>query len=147
MDMGGAVVTVSPEDELGYTSLTRDAEGADSSMMKDRYGFFLSDEYHQASDLPPAVVKARKDKETQREGKWKKMSKNWKNLFVFSRKINGTLKERIRKGIPDPFRGTVWYKLCNADESKAKITNYYKIDLSQVNPVTIDEVSVTDDFG
>lgn len=140
--MGGAVVAVSPEDELGYGNLGRDAESADSSLMKDRYGFFLSDEFHQASDLPPAIVKSRKDKETQRELKWKKMAKNWKSLFSYARKINVTLKARIRKGIPDTFRGSVWYKLVNADGSKEKLPNYYKIDLSQVNPVTIDEVCI-----
>jgi len=68
------------------------------------------------------------------------MIKSWKSLFNFSRGINSKLKGRIRKGIPDKFRCTVWYDLLNAQDAKTRVPNYYKIDLTLVNPVTTDEI-------
>ena len=37
------------------------------------------------------------------------------------------VKERIRKGIPDPLRGKVWYSLCNAQKYREEKPNLYQV--------------------
>lgn len=111
--------------------------------IRDRFGFFLSDEFHQFLELPVEERQRRKDKETQRERKWRKMvkEKRW-HTFINLEKgtMNPLLKERIRKGIPDTFRGYVWNKLIDTSEIRRLHPDYHRIDLSKVSPVTIDEV-------
>ncbi len=111
-------------------------------ILKDRFGFYLTDEFHQFLDLPVEVIQGRKDKETQREKKWMKMMKNWEYYAKTIHRRNSILKQRIRKGIPDTFRAKAWEKLIHADAvSKKKYPDYSKIDLTVLSPITIDEVS------
>ena len=75
----------------------------------DRFGFLLSvssSQFHQSKPiLDVTETKRRKAKETLRERKWLKMLKRWDFTLRFRRE---KLERRIRKGIPDGFRGVIW---------------------------------------
>jgi len=81
----------------------------------DRFGFLLSvssSQFHQSKlILDVTETKRRKAKETLRERKWLKMLKRWDFTLRFRRE---KLERRIRKGIPDGFRGVIWSKVLDA---------------------------------
>ena len=70
-----------------------------NSFRVDRYGFLESDYHHSSLTISEAMMKQRREKETERSKKWARMLKK-----EGSRK----LKERARKGIPDAVRGESW---------------------------------------
>jgi hypothetical protein len=118
------------------TSSSREFNGT-----KDRWGFLRSDEFHQYLQLAPEVLKERREKEQERTKKWLKMKKHWQRYGVPGRKHEKVL-SRVRKGIPDCLRGFAWYQLCGAESIKQKIPDPWKLDMSTVSPVTIDDVRI-----
>lgn len=104
----------------------------------DRYGFFLSDEFHQFLKVPLETATKRKAKELERTKKWLKMVKYWgsEHILVKTRKM----KQRIRKGIPDCLRGYMWYQLSGARQSKARFHDLSQLDIASVNERTLDEI-------
>jgi hypothetical protein len=79
--------------------------------------------------------------EQERTKKWLKMKKHWQRYGVPGRKHEKVL-SRVRKGIPDCLRGFAWYQLCGAESIKQKIPDPWKLDMSTVSPVTIDDVRI-----
>lgn len=122
------------EAESAPTSSSRGFSGT-----KDRWGFLRSDEFRQYLQVAPEVIKQRRDKEQERAKKWVKMMKNWQKYSISGRK-HDKVQYRARKGIPDCVRGFAWYQLCGAEMIKQKIPDPWKIDVSTVSPVTIDDV-------
>lgn len=120
--------------ESAPTSSSRGFNGT-----KDRWGFLHSDEFHQYLQINPEEAQQRKDKENERTKKWIKMMKNWQKYCLTGRKY-GKMKNRSRKGIPDAMRGFAWFEACGAKAIKQKIPDPWKIDISGVSPVTIDDV-------
>ena len=135
-------VRVAP-DERDHT----DAESAPTSSSrgfagtKDRWGFLNSDEFHRYLEIPPDIIDLRKQKESKRSKKWIKMMKNWQKYCRNGRKYE-KMSRRSRKGIPDMMRGWAWYQQCGAEAIKQKIPDPWKIDVSGVSPITVDEVSL-----
>jgi hypothetical protein len=86
-------------------------ESPSNASHMDRYGFMIIDGsfFHQSKAIQNKLeVQSRRDKETEREKKWLKMMKRWD----FTKRYRLTkLKRRVRKGIPDGFRGVMWYKI------------------------------------
>lgn len=93
----------------------------------DRYGFFVTDKFHQgyAGEITEAESRAIREKEISRTKKWIKMIKNWQKHFIYKGEsesselipfnagfIKSKLKRRIRKGIPDNLRGSIWIQIC-----------------------------------
>ena len=107
---------------------------------KDRWGFLVTDEFHQFLKLPPEVIEQRRNKEGERSLKWVKMMKKWQKYKANGEKYD-KMKRRTRKGIPDSLRGFAWYEGCGAKSIKEKIPDPWKIDTSNISEVTIDEVS------
>jgi len=80
-------------------------------------------------NLKPGEWKKIKEKEKQlserdrgREQKWAVMASSWAK---FSVENPSKVKERIRKGIPDSFRGTIWMHLLGVTNHKKKHPNTY----------------------
>lgn len=103
----------------------------------DKYGFFVSNEFHKALELDEVVSARRINKSKERTNKWIYMMKHWE-LYTTSRIRK--LKSRIRKGIPEPFRGFTWYHISNAEAYKSQYPNLALVDLKVLNEVTADEV-------
>lgn len=78
----------------------------------DRYGFIIgASSFHQHKAIEEEEARKRKEKETTREKKWLKMLRRWD----FTQKYRlAKLERRIRKGIPEGFRGVMWYKILEA---------------------------------
>ena len=70
-----------------------------NSTRVDRYGFLENDYHHCALTVSEAMMKQRRQKETERSKKWARMLK---------KEGSSKLKERARKGIPDAVRGESW---------------------------------------
>lgn len=105
----------------------------------DRYGFYVSDDFHTSLLVSSEEIVQRREKEAERTTKWIKMIKNWDNV-VITRKEK--LKRRVRKGIPDHVRGFVWTKLSNASIYRAKYPKLGAIDVTALDELTIDEVKL-----
>lgn len=64
-------------------------------VLKDRYGFFVTDDFHKVSSLSPALLAQRQEKEQTRTRKWLAMKKHWKRHFFYKRNAptesNGTV--------------------------------------------------------
>ncbi len=73
----------------------------DVPVQTDRYGFIIDDDNHSQQPSQRQIALEHKRME-----KWTYMLDNWER-FHNSEK----LKTRVRKGIPEPFRGLVWQKL------------------------------------
>jgi Mg-chelatase subunit ChlI len=116
-----------------------DDEINESTVLKDRYGFFVTDKYHKFLEVPVEVCKQRKEKESERARKWIKMIKQWEKYSGPSRFQK--LKSRTRKGIPDVVRGYAWYQFAHGDEIKTKYPDVRQISLDDLPSVVIDEVS------
>lgn len=104
----GGVVTGAAEEE-------EDEPPPPPGEQTDRYGFYASDQVHRGATVPEAERQRRVDKEGEREGKWREMRLDWDSLQG-SRK----LKRRIRKGIPDAFRGEIWKRLGGVAECRRR---------------------------
>lgn len=105
----------------------------------DRYGFYVSDDFHTSLLVSSEEIVQRREKEAERTTKWIKMIKNWDNV-VITRKEK--LKRRVRKGIPDHVRGFVWTKLSDASIYRAKYPKLGAIDVTALDELTIDEVKI-----
>ena len=101
----------------------------------DRYGFMTDDHRSRAT----AVSKKDSRKESERTVKWIKMIKNW-DKYIFQKEEK--LKNRIRKGIPDSVRGTVWPLLINVNLWKTKYPGAMNPELiSIVSSQTRDDIT------
>ncbi|KAJ5079964.1 tbc1 domain family member whacked [Anaeramoeba ignava] len=75
----------------------------------DRYGFLLDKKLGQkrtTSELKNV------QREVERGTKWREMMDQWEK---YATKKSGVLKRRIRKGIPDSFRGEAWMKISQSE--------------------------------
>eukprot|EP01039_Chlorochromonas_danica_P011630 gene11630-13041_t len=132
-DNGGAV--------LGLEEVSAETtSNNNTTVVKDRYGFFVTEDFRKFINLSPEILQARKSKEKERTTKWIKMVKNWEK-YTNPHKLP-KLKGRCRKGIPDSMRGTAWYRLVRGDNIKASHPypqpgNMKNLVISQV---TIDEI-------
>lgn len=82
---------------------------------KDRYGFLLTDEFHQHLNVSSQTEQERRQKEQERSRKWVKMVKNWTKYYKIDKQKGGKkVTRRARKGIPDAVRGVAWFRLCGA---------------------------------
>lgn len=125
-------------DEKAETDTKREA-----TKTVDRYGFYVSDDFHTSLLVSKEESALRKEKEAERTTKWIKMVKNW-NGVIINRKEK--LKRRIRKGIPDHVRGFVWTKISEASTYSAKYPNLSAIDVITLDELTVDEVVLLSDF-
>jgi hypothetical protein len=91
----------------------------DSTLLKDRYGFYINDEFHKSLDISPKEIKARLAKEKEREIKWGRMNTKGMDFLLKSR--NNKFKSRIRKGIPNDIRSIWWPRLAIVTDIKVSI--------------------------
>lgn len=96
-------------------------------------------------------VEARRRREIKRERKWLLMvkDKDWSNSFFskkrfFERLMSPSykkLKSRVRKGIPDAWRGRVWIELLQPhfDENMAKYPYLIDVELSELTTEDIEK--------
>mmetsp|Transcript_11856 Transcript_11856/g.26597 ORF Transcript_11856/g.26597 Transcript_11856/m.26597 type:complete len:300 (+) Transcript_11856:152-1051(+) len=130
-------------DQVGEENARTDVDDVDIEGSRpkavDRYGFLCSDAFHQAHQLPPAVLHARRQKEAERTLKWVKMIKKWETYGPGGAK-NFKLKRRVRKGIPDAIRGLVWYRMSDAEQGRLLFPDIDMIDTSNVPAQVIDEI-------
>lgn len=120
-------------DEKTESGVTRE-----TSKLVDRYGFYVSDDFHTSLLVSAEEVISRKEKEAERTTKWIKMIKNWDGVLI-NRKEK--LKRRTRKGVPDNVRGFVWIKLSGAIAYRKKYPKLEAIDIATLDLITIDEVN------
>ena len=110
----------------------------ETSKLVDRYGFYVSDDFHTSLNVSDEEVNSRKKKEAERTTKWIRMIKNWDGVIV-NRKEK--LKRRTRKGVPDHVRGFVWTKLSGAATFSKKYPKLQAIDIATLDLLTVDEVN------
>jgi hypothetical protein len=73
-------------EELLEARLTRadlaaaEGRGSDDFVLKDRFGFFLTDQFHKELSLAPAELDRRRRKEEERAKKWEAMFRKWKKF-------------------------------------------------------------------
>ena len=113
------------------------AEKVESSKLVDRYGFYVSDDFHTSLLVSAQEVIQRKGKEAERTTKWIKMVKGWDKVIINRQE---KLKRRVRKGIPDHVRGFVWTKLSEAVQYKKQYPKLRDIDAKALDELTEDEV-------
>jgi hypothetical protein len=61
-----------------------DVQGDPLSTAKDRFGFFLNDDFHRAQPVSPALQEQRMAKELSRQKKWSTMRQRWQNHFRYN---------------------------------------------------------------
>lgn len=110
----------------------------ETAKVVDRYGFYVSDDFHTSLLVSKEESALRKVKEAERTTKWIKMVKNW-NGVIINRKEK--LKRRVRKGIPDHVRGFVWTKISGASTYSSKYPILSAIDVTTLDELTVDEVT------
>ncbi len=113
-----------------------DDDRLEAGVLKDRFGFFVTDKFHKFADVSEEVRAQRKQKETSRTKKWLKMIGKWKKYSGSAK-----LKARTRKGVPDAVRGFVWYNFAHGDDIRARYPDVRQIDISKLAPVVAEEVS------
>lgn len=126
----------SDDKESSYNVSTSEAK-KESSKLVDRYGFYVSDDFHTSLLVSSEDAASRKIKEAERTTKWIKMVKNW-NGVILNRQEK--LKRRVRKGVPDHVRGFVWTKLSEASTYKQNYPDLEAIDIASLDELTADEV-------
>eukprot|EP01083_Nonionella_stella_P083472 230847_1 len=94
----------------------------------DRFGFGRNSvDMRQSADLRPSISESEKREIVRRDNlrtqKWISMLNDWKR---FSKKHPDKVKSRIRKGIPEPVRGKVWYSLTPAEKYRQKFPDVYQ---------------------
>ena len=107
-------------------------------MMKDRFGFIIteSDTSHQRLSLTAKELQQRKNKESERAGKWILMMRKWTSFDHSSK-----LKSRVRKGIPDALRSFAWKQLVEIDKVRDKYPcPHTDIDTGGLSSLVKDEV-------
>ena len=114
-------------------------EGKDRpTKLVDRYGFYVSDDFHTSLLVSSEEVIQRKGKEAERTTKWIKMVKGWDKVIVNRQE---KLKRRVRKGIPDHVRGFVWTKLSESGQYKKQYPKLEVIDAKALEVLTEDKVN------
>ena len=89
----------------------------------DRYGFFADGQ--RGSDAPAAAEPLTPNEaalEARRTKKWLAMLRDWGRI---TKRQPALIKKRCRKGIPDALRGTVWPRLCGADDMRKRHEGVY----------------------
>lgn len=138
----------SPSEIVETTSQT-ESNGLDTDrssilsgrMIKDRFGFIIteSDTSHQRLSLTAKEIQQRKNKESERAGKWITMMRKWTSFDHSSK-----LKSRVRKGIPDALRSFAWKQLAENDKIRAKYpVPPVDIDTSTLSSLVKDEVTTS----
>lgn len=110
----------------------------DSTLLKDRYGFYINDEFHKSLDISPLEIKARLAKEKEREIKWERMNK--KGLEYLLKNRHEKFKNRVRKGIPNDIRSIWWPRLALINDIKKNIPNLQDININNLDDRVIDEI-------
>lgn len=132
--------TVSPQDLDASDLYIGDAP----IILKDRYGFYVTDEYHRInSSIPSYLQEKRRRKEQSRVAKWLKMKSKWQLHYAVSSgstKVSVKLRRRVRKGIPDAMRGFAWYEFSGAAAMAGRYPNPSAIDISVVPETVLDEI-------
>jgi hypothetical protein len=146
-EKNGVTSPVSPDDEnLEY-------------VLKDRYGFFVTDKYHKYLEISVDLKEQRREKESERTRKWMKMIKKWD--FYFKTRFE-KIKNRTRKGvfflpffpflsffsplptyllgIPDSVRGFVWYQYASGETVKAKFPDVRQLQVENLPTIVIEEI-------
>ncbi|KAG6590888.1 EVI5-like protein [Phytophthora cinnamomi] len=83
----------------------------------DRYGFLVTDKRYNGGQTSPNAYKHAVWLENRRTQKWVKMiGKQLEDWEVCQLRHAGTLKKRIRKGIPEALRGRVWSHLAGSSQ-------------------------------
>eukprot|EP00903_Cladosiphon_okamuranus_P014873 g13772.t1 len=92
-------------EDAGLDAISSDDDHYNPSIKTDRFGFFITSERREMG-APSQNVKAMRLKEQRRTKKWRMMINNFDD-WRSGRKA-GRLRSRVRKGVPDCFRGKVW---------------------------------------
>lgn len=155
---------IEPKSEHDYTDMEPSQEdiaakinAATSSLQQlvgsgiDRYGFSRYDDFRLSLRVKAQDISARKAKETERERKWLAMVKDpaWHSLISEKKRAMdrvlspaySQLRSRIRKGIPDAWRGQVWMDLLEPQisEMKAKYPFRSEVELSELTAEDIEK--------
>ena len=117
-----------------------DDDRLEAGVLKDRFGFFVTEKHHKYLEVPPEIQRQRKAKEASRTKKWLKMIRQWKKYNSPSRIEK--LKSRVRKGIPDAVRGFVWYQFAHGETVKSKYPDVRQIDVTTLPTVVVEEVGL-----
>lgn len=115
-----------------------DDDRLEAGVLKDRFGFFVTEKHHKYLEVPPEIQRQRKAKEASRTKKWLKMIRQWKKYNSPSRIEK--LKSRVRKGIPDAVRGFVWYQFAHGETVKSKYPDVRQIDVTTLPTVVVEEI-------
>lgn len=139
LSSSGTMITKESGDaqEITFHSGEPDVEKDGSAKLVDRYGFYVSDDFHTSLLVSAQEIALRKEKEAERTTKWIKMVKNWDGVIINRQE---KLKRRVRKGIPDHVRGFVWTKLCESAEYRKEYPRLLDIDVKALDELTEDEV-------
>ena len=109
----------------------RDIDLEDGKKIKDKYGFWRSNDFHKSLPITDDEVRHRRQKDTERVKKWEYMLKNWNQFNGFR---SNKLKSRVRKGIPDSIRIFAWPRLAETENFKSKFRT-----LKSINNLGLDE--------
>lgn len=132
-----SIVIADDESDLGFQL---------AHNMRDRFGFIIMDDEDEGSylsnlqktaEVDAVSLNSRRQKETEREKKWIKMMHRWNFTLQYRKR---KLRRRIIKGVPDAFRGQLWYNLLEADLVRDQFSDCSQIDITSIPSRTIDEV-------
>ena len=138
-------MAAAPADSGDVKTGAAPAEAPESLEKTDQFGFLLSKEGTEKVYLQEGQRQqnsSRHQKEVRRSAwlqnkrleKWRKMDKEWR---LWMTKRHAKVKSRIRKGIPDPFRGRMWYVLSGADELRKKSQKSYRNVVDELEPIIL----------
>jgi len=109
----------------------------DETTNKDRWGFYVNDDFHKSLSITPEEMEARRVKEAERAKKWMRMiEKGFPFLYKYRK---AKLKRRVRKGIPDTVRSVAWFNLSGAADFRQKIS-IESIDTATLTERVVDEI-------
>jgi len=80
--------------------------------MVDANGFFPGEDDDNMEEQQPKVSPEQRRQRLRREEKWSKMITEWDRIVEHDPRL---LQRRVRKGVPDCLRGTVWPRLAGSD--------------------------------
>lgn len=119
-------------------SKSSQSKPVDETTSKDRYGFYVNDDFHKSLSITPQEMEARRIKEAERAEKWMRMIKKGFPFLYKYRKAK--LKRRVRKGIPDTIRSVAWYNLSGAEGFRSKLPPIANIDTDSLTERVVDEI-------
>ncbi|OMJ70048.1 hypothetical protein SteCoe_32067 [Stentor coeruleus] len=99
----------------------------------DKYGFVVPRGNRTFKEIPPLKYMARMEK-------WENMLSNWENFK--SNKLN-LLKNRVRKGIPDPLRSRVWLLIADGLTIRSSYPKhlYFRLTNTEEEPPCINVIN------